>query len=434
MGIKINKTSLKGLEYPRQGYVLHWDNTLPGFGVRITASGSKSFIVQTRIKGRDRRATLGKCSKITLELARTKAKKWLGQVAEGRDPIAERQRTLLETITLRTAFDDYIVLRRRSDGKALKPSTCADMRRSLTGAFIDWQNKPIVAITREMVERRYKRLAERSVARANLNMRYLRAVLGFTAERKVDSEGKPLLADNPVRVLRRQWKAVGRRTTTIEPASLSDWLPAVLGLGDIPERDAGQGKFNPKLRNGEVSRDALLFMALTGCRRGEALMLQKPDVNLKEGFVVFRDTKNRSDHRLPLTDYLKKLLARRIKESPSEFVFASPHDGRPVSNLRYAIERVVAASSVPFCPHDLRRLAATTMERIGIPAYTIKAVLNHVTGAKDVTGGYVQVDDAMKLDALGRLGNFIFSKTQQCSVVIEMRRPTKWQRKSVKAS
>jgi len=417
MNIKISKTTVKGLEPPPLGYVLHWDDVLPGFGVRVTATGSKSFVVQTRIKGRDRRHTLGKCSKLTPELARVEAKKWLGQVAEGRDPIAERQRAQLETITLRMAFEDYATLRRRSDGKALKASTCADMRRSLTGGFVDWQNKSVVSITREMVERRYKRLAGRSIARANLDMRYLRAVLGFTAERKVDSEGKPLIADNPVRVLRRQWKAVGRRETVIEPGSLSDWLPAVIALGETPERAVGQGKLNPKLRCGEVARDALLFMTLTGCRRGEALGLCKADVDLKASYVVFRDTKNRSDHRLPMTGYLKELLAKRIDESPSEYVFASPHDGRQVSNLRYAIDRVVTASGVPFCPHDLRRLAATTMERIGVPAYTIKAVLNHATSAKDVTGGYVRVDDAMKLDALEKLGRFILTHGTQDNVL-----------------
>jgi hypothetical protein len=52
------------------------------------------------------------------------------------------------------------------------------------------------------------------------------------------------------------------------------------------------------------------------------------------------------------------------------------------------------------------------MERLGVPHYTIKAILNHKTGAHDVTGGYVQVDDDMMLQALKKLEAFINNQIQ----------------------
>lgn len=41
------------------------DDTLKGFALRITASGVKSFIVETRINGKVKRVTLGKYGNIT---------------------------------------------------------------------------------------------------------------------------------------------------------------------------------------------------------------------------------------------------------------------------------------------------------------------------------------------------------------------------------
>jgi hypothetical protein len=52
------------------------------------------------------------------------------------------------------------------------------------------------------------------------------------------------------------------------------------------------------------------------------------------------------------------------------------------------------------------------MERLGVPHYTIKAILNHKTGAHDVTGGYVRVDDDMMLQALKKLEAFINNHVQ----------------------
>jgi hypothetical protein len=62
------------------------------------------------------------------------------------------------------------------------------------------------------------------------------------------------------------------------------------------------------------------------------------------------------------------------------------------------------------------------MERAAVPVYTIKSVLNHVPTAQDVTGGYVRVDKAMKLDALERLGKFVMAKRDKRGVVVLMRR------------
>ena len=68
-----------------------WDDELPGFGIRIFASGKRRYIIQYRTQGRSRRLTIGMHGIWTPEMARREARIQLGRVAQGEDPQEERQ-------------------------------------------------------------------------------------------------------------------------------------------------------------------------------------------------------------------------------------------------------------------------------------------------------------------------------------------------------
>ena len=69
-----------------------YDGSLPGFGLRVYPSGSKSFILRYRTAtGRTRTMTLGKYGVLTLDQAPTKARGELVEVNDGADPMAEHK-------------------------------------------------------------------------------------------------------------------------------------------------------------------------------------------------------------------------------------------------------------------------------------------------------------------------------------------------------
>jgi hypothetical protein len=78
---------------PGKDRTIYWDQSLPGFGLRVTKAGHRSFIIQYRAghgrAGVDRRLTIG--GDIALELAKREARKLLGQTAAGFDPLQERR-------------------------------------------------------------------------------------------------------------------------------------------------------------------------------------------------------------------------------------------------------------------------------------------------------------------------------------------------------
>jgi integrase len=66
-----------------------WDGTEHGLGVKITPAGSRIFILQKTIHGRLRRITLGAYGDLTLDAARRQTRRINGEIAQGRDPIAD---------------------------------------------------------------------------------------------------------------------------------------------------------------------------------------------------------------------------------------------------------------------------------------------------------------------------------------------------------
>jgi hypothetical protein len=87
---------IEGLKPPGPGKrrIVH-DGLVPGFGVRITDTGAKSFVLVGRFGGSKNPTAraLGKVGAITLEQARVQAREWLGQMATGVDPAeVKRQR------------------------------------------------------------------------------------------------------------------------------------------------------------------------------------------------------------------------------------------------------------------------------------------------------------------------------------------------------
>src|SRR6188472_3184269 len=85
-----------------------WDDDPRGFGLRIKRTGVATFFVQyaSPASGRKTRYTLGQYGRLTLEEARKEARKALGSVASGNDPVLNRRLTQAQAkLTARTVAE-----------------------------------------------------------------------------------------------------------------------------------------------------------------------------------------------------------------------------------------------------------------------------------------------------------------------------------------
>lgn len=394
--INFTKRALNALPAPAKGKrAYYYDSKSDGLQVAVTSAGAKTFYLYKKIEGKPTRIRLGAYPDLTPELARKEADKARGQLATGKNPKTEKQRERSQRVTLAEAFEAFQRTR-----KNLKPKTLYDYRNVMGHAFGDWQKKRFKEITPAWVTERYAKLGRESgEAYANLAMRCLRSVWNFASAYYTDAHGETLLPANPVNRLSRQkaWFKDKRRQGYIRAHELPAWFEAVRTLQQEPVGTSG-----------ETVADFLLLLLFTGLRRGEAERLTWQQVDLQEKTLTIEETKNSEVHRLPLSDFLVDLLARRAKQAASPYVFPGRNQAGHLKEPRPQLRKITAASGITFTLHDLRRTFVTVAESLDIPAYALKRLVNHKMN-NDVTAGYIVTDVERLRGPMQRITDFLLS-------------------------
>jgi integrase len=164
--------------------------------------------------------------------------------------------------------------------------------------------------------------------------------------------------------------------------------------------------------NRETVRDFLLFVLLTGLRRREAAALSWNRVDFKDKTFTVIETKNHTDHTLPLTDYLFDLLAVRKSKAINQYVFPNEFGTGMLNDPKKQIKKVVDDSGISFTTHDLRRTFITIAESLDISAYALKRLLNHKM-TNDVTAGYIITDVERLRAPMQKITNYIIGCINQ---------------------
>ena len=369
------------------------DSELHGFRVRAGPI-YKVYSVQKRIGQKVITRTIGRQGPFTPDQARKEAQRLLHTLAQGRDPLVEKRRLVnLQTLTFGKLLELYCERR-------LKESTRRDIESKVRKHLVGWLKVPANDIARSTVIDTFRKLRGRGETQAALVMRYARAVFNYGIKSfRDDRTGESDIRQNPVNVLkdRGEIPRARRRDTYIPRSQFPAWLAAV---------EETRQKF-PTLC------DYLVFTLLSGCRRSESAHLKWADVDLKEKNVIFRNTKNGTDHRLPTGHYLTQLLQRRRAIVPRDqvFVFPSKTGRGPIVEPRDAMEAITARSGVNFKMHDLRRTFLTIAESLDISSYALKRLANHSTGpSRDVTEGYIITDVERLRDPMQQIEDAILTR------------------------
>lgn len=387
---KITKQFVDKIDLPETGQAFYRDSLLKGFALRVTAGGSKAFILEKRIDGKVKRITLGRYPQITTEQARNKAQEYLGEIAMGTNPVAKRQRQQVEKMTLYDVWQDYKII--KSD---LKPKTYAQYEFYFNGELKEWRAKPLASITHDMVLRRHSDMKSRlSAPYANNIMRVLSALFRFAQMHYVDSAGNSIFPVNPVYKITqlKAWAKETRRQTVLKPHQFAPWYAAIRQL-----------KFNTSAEKDHVAADYFVFLLLTGLRRMEAATLTWQRVDFTDKTLFVPDTKNNVPLTLPMSDVVEDILKYRLRFKTNEYVFSTRKAGL-LAHPESSLARLRELSGIDVNMHDLRRTFITTAEALDISMYAIKQLVNHKSGA-DVTAGYVIKDFERLREPMQRIAN-----------------------------
>ena len=138
-----------------------FEETLPGFGVRVFASGRKSYVIQYRSQKRTRRYTLGDCALFTPAQARKKAARLLAGVRDGEDPAETR----LEALAAPSVAD---LAKRFLRDHSAKKKTAAEDRRILGKHVLPVLGRHLVqAVTPRDIDQLHAAIGVRTPIQAN---------------------------------------------------------------------------------------------------------------------------------------------------------------------------------------------------------------------------------------------------------------------------
>ena len=170
----LTKRSIDSFRY-RGGWDVRWDGTVPGFGVRVYPSGKKAFVLSYRARGRKRLMVLGRYgADLTLDQARTRARKERVKVGEGVDPLEEK-RAAGRGRTFGDLMDDfmekYVQVNRFKTEKAIRRR----LDRNIPAA---WKRRNADAIETWEIEALHKKIGANHLYEANRLLEIVRAMYG----------------------------------------------------------------------------------------------------------------------------------------------------------------------------------------------------------------------------------------------------------------
>jgi integrase len=359
-----------------------WDQELAGFGLKVTPAGRKVYLVQYRLggrKGRTRRVTIGRHGELTPTAARAEAKRLLGEIAAGRDPVEGNDKTRADQ-SLALVLEQFMTAHVRPK---LKARTAAEYQRTARLHILPrLGRRPIGELKRQDIARLHHELADKPY-QANRTLAFLSTFFGWAEKHGLRQEGS-----NPCRHVEKYRE--GRRERFLSQAELTR-------LGDALRQAEQCNSCSPWV----VA--AIRLLTLTGARRNEILTLRWEHVSEEHESLFLPDSKTgrKAVHLSPPALALLQTIPR-LEGNP--FVICGERPGRHLVNLEKPWRRIRKAAKLDDVRlHDLRHSFASVAASGGQSLVVISKLLGHSQPA--TTARYAHLaDDPVKAasDAVGK--------------------------------
>lgn len=403
---KLTKRTVDAAGVREKDYFI-WDDDLPGFGLRVFASGKRSYLVQYRAAGRTRRYTIGLHGVWTPEMARQEAKVQLGRIAKGDNPAEERQLDH-QAITVKELCQLYLKdldagLILGKGGRPKKSTTTitdtgrikrhiipligARRVKDLVKADINKVLKDIMA-GKTRVSVKTKKLRGKAVVRggagtATRTVGLLGGILTYAMEAGI-------ITMNPAHGIRKPKDNVRSRRLSEAEYHI---------LGEMLCKAAESEKY-------AMTVDIIRQIALTGCRRSEMIGLMWTEADTGASCLRLADSKEGASIRpigLPVVEYLEE----RRKTQTGSYVFPGPRaEDAAFGGFPNHWKQIFKNSPLAdVTPHVLRHSFASIANDLGFTEVTIAALVGHAKGS--VTSKYIHTLDTALIMAADTISGYI---------------------------
>ena len=350
--VKLSKRTIDRLSVERASAVF-WDSELPGFGIRVHATGRKLFVAQARTPGGlPKRATVGRYEDIDAEDARLKAAGMIDRIRRGRDPVPP----------------------------APEAPTVADLAARFMAAHVEVNCKPGTVESYENLLRLHILPSLGDLRLSDVDRSHVSALhhgLRATPSRANQSVGifskmfKLAVAWGMTPARPNPCRSVKRYKERSRERFLSEDEYARLGRVLFEAEAEG-----PPMASAVA---AVRLLLLTGCRRNEILMLRWDDIDRRAGELRLSDSKS-GPRRVPLTPPVERVLARIPRAEGNPWAIAGEKPGDRLRRIDPLWNRLRARAGLDGLRlHDCRHSFASQALAIGESLSAISRLLGHKT-------------------------------------------------------
>jgi integrase len=379
---RITEKTVKQLRPPQEGNAIVWDREIPGFGVRITSKGVVSFVLNYRLRARERRYTIGRFPVLSPTAARNEAIKLRGNIQNGIDPLAQRADDR-SSPTMVDLAHDYM----ERHAKPYKRPKSISSDRSMIDSLIlpKLGRHKVSSVTRRDLENIHRQLKP-TPYQANRVLALLSKMFSLAQEWGWS-------VHNPTRGIPKYQEQ--KRTRWLSPKELSRLLPVL-------DRYARQDVAN-----------AVRLLLLTGAREGELLSSTWDQFNLPQGFWTkpSHHTKQKRTEHTPLSAAALAILNKMAVAKNSTFLFPGRKPGQHLKKLTvYWIGICKTAKIEGVRIHDLRHTFGSHLASSGTSLHIIGRLLGHTQ--PQTTARYAHLADQPLKEAADRFAE-IYGATEK---------------------
>lgn len=384
---KITKRSVDALAAKDRDYFL-WDAQIPGFGVRVSPKGRKTYTVQYRLGGRTKRVSLGVHGAITPDEARDLARRTLGDVSRGADPSGQKriERRAPTVSALCDRFlDEYVPVR-------CKPSTekeyrrCCDLFiRPKIGAMRvqDIARPDIATLHHELRDKPYQ---------ANRVLGVLSKIFNLAEVWGLRPDGS-----NPTRHVQKYKEQ--KRERYLDPDEIDRlWrvLDSSVAAGTESAHVAG----------------AFKLLLLTGCRLSE---IQKAKWSWVRGNILLLPDAKTGPRRVMLSKSALEVLSALPRLPDNPHIIAGKVEGQFATDLQKPWRRIRKTAKLEDVRiHDLRHTYASLAAAAGHSLPVIGKLLGHTQA--QTTARYAHLADSVTRNAADDVDGLISGFTGHAPV------------------
>jgi integrase len=391
---RLDDKYVNALPMPKAGTARIWDAFDPkkpkapwcsGFGVRLSAGGTRTFILRYRNASReDRIFTIGDVGVWSTDAARDEAFDLKRKIKDGFDPL-QQKRDALNAPTVAYLADRFLAEHasaKRTGTRLGYASAVARHVKPLIG------RKLVAAVEREDIKKLHRTITDRGGPyAANRTLAALSKMFTLAIEWK-------LRPDNPCKGIERNAEEKRKRYLTHE--ELARLTQALAEYED--QRIA----------------NAIRLLLLVGARKSEVLGARWDQFDFDRNVWIkpSSETKQRREHEVPISDPALKVLREMRKAAPADAVFLFPgnHQGR-ISGLKKHWPRILQRAEIAdsgkdkLRAHDLRHSFASFAVTNGIQLEAIKDLLGHASIV--TTQRYSHLHDRAKREATNKVGSVL---------------------------